>query len=204
MTGYGVKSRPNGLASRRKLSTRVSFGHLLAWIFIDFKIIIMWHWIWSSSNSHASWPSFVTVWPPNASRHKLTVYAWNLRLLVTCVHFTSRLANPFSRPSQVRTQVGWICKVASIVFEVFRVYTRELSQTVSPHHFFLFQAYYRQGVALQCLGRHAEALAAFAAALAQDPKSSQLLAALTEAAMKSPLKGWYCARCLWGSWLFWA
>ena len=109
------------------------------------------------------------------------------------MHFTSRLANPFSRPSQVRTQVGWICKVASIVFEVFRVYTRELSQTVSPHHFFLFQAYYRQGVALQCLGRHAEALAAFAAALAQDPKSSQLLAALTEAAMKSPLKGWYSA-----------
>ena len=79
------------------------------------------------------------------------------------------------------------------MFEVFRVYTRELSQTVSPHHFFLFQAYYRQGVALQCLGRHAEALAAFAAALAQDPKSSQLLAALTEAAMKSPLKGWYSA-----------
>ena len=72
MTGYGVKSRPNGLASRRKLSTRVSFGHLLAWTFIDFKIIIMWHWIWSSSNSHASWPSFVTVWPPNASRHKLS------------------------------------------------------------------------------------------------------------------------------------
>ena len=53
----------------------------------------------------------------------------------------------------------------------------------------LLQAYYRQGVALQCLGRHAEALAAFASALAQDSKSPQLLTALTEATMKSPLKG---------------
>jgi hypothetical protein len=31
----------------------------------------------------------------------------------------------------------------------------------------LFQAYYREGVALQCLGRHAEALAAFSSGLAQ-------------------------------------
>ena len=52
-----------------------------------------------------------------------------------------------------------------------------------------FQAYYRQGVALQCLGRHAEGLAAFSNGLAQDPKSVQLLAGLIEAAMKSPLKG---------------
>ena len=52
-----------------------------------------------------------------------------------------------------------------------------------------FQAYYRQGVALQCLGKHAEALAAFSNGLAQDPKSTQLLAGLIEAAMKSPLKG---------------
>jgi hypothetical protein len=44
-------------------------------------------------------------------------------------------------------------------------------------------------VALQCLGRHAEALGAFAAGLAQDPKSMQLLAGLVEAAMKSPLRG---------------
>ena len=51
------------------------------------------------------------------------------------------------------------------------------------------QAYYREGVALQCLGKHAEALAAFSAGLAQDPKSLQLLAGLVEAAMKSPLKG---------------
>ncbi|XP_071501098.1 tetratricopeptide repeat protein 28-like [Diadema antillarum] len=50
------------------------------------------------------------------------------------------------------------------------------------------KAYYRQGVALQCLGRHADALAAFASGLAQDPKSLQLLAGLVEAAMKSPLK----------------
>ncbi|XP_046386091.1 tetratricopeptide repeat protein 28 isoform X2 [Ischnura elegans] len=50
------------------------------------------------------------------------------------------------------------------------------------------KAYYRQGVALQCLGRHAEALAAFSSGLAQDPKSTQLLSALVEAAMKSPLR----------------
>ena len=79
-----------------------------------------------------------------------------------------------------------------------------------------FQGYYREGVALQCLGRHAEALAAFSSGLAQvqtiplkmitfedcndgenddwivnlqDPKSLQLLAGLVEAAMKSPLRG---------------
>ena len=46
-------------------------------------------------------------------------------------------------------------------------------------------------MALQCLARHAEALAAFATGLAQDPKSLQLLAGLVEAAMKSPLKGKY-------------
>ena len=56
-------------------------------------------------------------------------------------------------------------------------------------NFISFKAYYRQGVALQCLGRHAEALAAFSNGLAQDPKSIQLLAGLIEAAMKSPLKG---------------
>ena len=53
----------------------------------------------------------------------------------------------------------------------------------------MLQAYYREGVALQCLGKHSEALAAFSAGLAQDPKSLQLLAGLVEAAMKSPLKG---------------
>ncbi|XP_022086210.1 tetratricopeptide repeat protein 28-like isoform X4 [Acanthaster planci] len=50
------------------------------------------------------------------------------------------------------------------------------------------KAYYRQGTALQCLGRHADALAAFSSGLAQDPKSLQLLAGLAEAALKSPLK----------------
>ena len=53
----------------------------------------------------------------------------------------------------------------------------------------LSQAYYRQGVALQCMGRHGEALAAFSQGLAQDPKSMQLLSGLVEAAMKSPLRG---------------
>lgn len=55
--------------------------------------------------------------------------------------------------------------------------------------FFFPQAYFRQGVALQYLGRHADALAAFASGLAQDPKSLQLLVGMVEAAMKSPLRG---------------
>lgn len=56
----------------------------------------------------------------------------------------------------------------------------------------LIQAYFRQGVALQYLGRHADALAAFASGLAQDPKSLQLLVGMVEAAMKSPLRGKLC------------
>ena len=55
--------------------------------------------------------------------------------------------------------------------------------------FTFVQAYYREGVSLQCLGKHAEALAAFSSGLAQDHKSMQLLAGLVEAAMKSPFKG---------------
>uniref|UniRef100_A0A3B4DZV3 Tetratricopeptide repeat protein 28 n=1 Tax=Pygocentrus nattereri TaxID=42514 RepID=A0A3B4DZV3_PYGNA len=51
-----------------------------------------------------------------------------------------------------------------------------------------WDAYFRQGVALQYLGRHADALAAFASGLAQDPKSLQLLVGMVEAAMKSPLR----------------
>ncbi|KAL0183188.1 hypothetical protein M9458_022563, partial [Cirrhinus mrigala] len=46
-------------------------------------------------------------------------------------------------------------------------------------------AYFRQGVALQYLGRHADALAAFASGLAQDPKSLQLLVGMVEAAMNA-------------------
>lgn len=67
-----------------------------------------------------------------------------------------------------------------------------------------FQAYFRQGVALQYLGRHADALAAFASGLAQDPKSLQLLVGMVEAAMKSPMRGKHqevCSRvviCCWG------
>ena len=51
------------------------------------------------------------------------------------------------------------------------------------------QAYYREGVALQALKRDADALASFASGLAEDPKSSQLLQGLVDAALKSPLKG---------------
>lgn len=57
--------------------------------------------------------------------------------------------------------------------------------------FLSVQAYYRQGVALQHMGRHADSLAAFSSSLAQDPKSLQLLAGLVEAAMKSPLRSEY-------------
>ncbi|KAK4288356.1 hypothetical protein Pmani_038610 [Petrolisthes manimaculis] len=65
--------------------------------------------------------------------------------------------------------------------------TRKMARK-SPQGSLLVRAYYRQGVALQCLGRHADALAAFSSGLAQDPKSLQLLAGLVEAAMKSPLR----------------
>ncbi|GBP74727.1 Tetratricopeptide repeat protein 28 [Eumeta japonica] len=44
------------------------------------------------------------------------------------------------------------------------------------------------GVALQCLGRHGEALAAFSSGLAVEPSSRQLLSALMEASLKSPLR----------------
>lgn len=47
---------------------------------------------------------------------------------------------------------------------------------------------FRQGVALQCLGRHGDALAAFSQGLAQDPRSQQLLSGLVEASIKSPLR----------------
>ncbi len=53
----------------------------------------------------------------------------------------------------------------------------------------MFQAYYREGLALQCLSRIPDALAAFAAGLAQDPSNQQLLQTLIEGALQSPLKG---------------
>lgn len=43
-------------------------------------------------------------------------------------------------------------------------------------------------MALQCLGRHGEALAAFSSGLGVEPSSRQLLAALVEASLKSPLR----------------
>lgn len=65
----------------------------------------------------------------------------------------------------------------------------EIDQNIKIFFSFFMQAYFRQGVALQYLGRHADALAAFASGLAQDPKSLQLLVGMVEAAMKSPLRG---------------
>lgn len=51
------------------------------------------------------------------------------------------------------------------------------------------QAYLREGVALQNLGQHGEALAAFGAGLAQDANNTNLITGLIDAALKSPLKG---------------
>ncbi|PWA26519.1 hypothetical protein CCH79_00001228 [Gambusia affinis] len=73
-----------------------------------------------------------------------------------------------SNKTRAGTKVAWVRKVAG--------------GNESKH------AYFRQGVALQYLGRHADALAAFASGLAQDPKSLQLLVGMVEAAMKSPLR----------------
>ncbi|KAF3820790.1 hypothetical protein GH733_005335 [Mirounga leonina] len=64
----------------------------------------------------------------------------------------------------------------------------EMKGEKNPAFFLLIKAYFRQGVALQYLGRHADALAAFASGLAQDPKSLQLLVGMVEAAMKSPMR----------------
>ncbi|XP_017073973.1 tetratricopeptide repeat protein 28 [Drosophila eugracilis] len=50
------------------------------------------------------------------------------------------------------------------------------------------KAYFRQGVALQCLGRYGEALASFACGLAQEPTNKQLMGGLIEASLKSPLR----------------
>lgn len=51
------------------------------------------------------------------------------------------------------------------------------------------KAHYREGVALQCLGRHGDALAVFSTGLSIESKSTQLLAGLIEASIKSPLRG---------------
>ncbi|XP_070206318.1 tetratricopeptide repeat protein 28-like, partial [Littorina saxatilis] len=53
---------------------------------------------------------------------------------------------------------------------------------------YVFQAYLREGVALQQLGHHGDALAAFASGLAQEPANAHLLSGLTDTALKSPLK----------------
>lgn len=44
-------------------------------------------------------------------------------------------------------------------------------------------------MALQHLGQHGDALAAFAAGLVQEPANAHLLAGLKDTALKSPLKG---------------
>ena len=97
-----VKPWPNGLTSRRKTvfiliilyilqvfdlrSTCVSFGHPLALTCDDL------HWLWSSSNSHASWRKFFTVLPPNASSHKLNAsHLYVCGITGTCVNLRADL-----------------------------------------------------------------------------------------------------------------
>ncbi|XP_069136443.1 tetratricopeptide repeat protein 28-like isoform X1 [Argopecten irradians] len=50
------------------------------------------------------------------------------------------------------------------------------------------KAYLREGVALQHLGQHGDALAALSSGLAQDSANAQLLSGLVDTALKSPLK----------------
>ncbi|OWF55333.1 Tetratricopeptide repeat protein 28 [Mizuhopecten yessoensis] len=50
------------------------------------------------------------------------------------------------------------------------------------------KAYLREGVALQQLGQHGDALAALSSGLAQDSGNAQLLTGLVDTALKSPLK----------------
>ncbi len=57
------------------------------------------------------------------------------------------------------------------------------------YYLLLFQAYLREGVALKHLGQYGEALAAFAAGLAQEPSNVVLLAELSQAAIACPLRG---------------
>ena len=64
--------------------------------------------------------------------------------------------------------------------------TKEINSESFPLY---FQAYIREGTALQQLGQHADALAAFAAGLANDTNNTQLLNGLTESVLKSPLQG---------------
>lgn len=72
---------------------------------------------------------------------------------------------------------------------LFTIETHVTPACVIELFYFLFQAYLREGVALQNLGQHGEALAAFGAGLAQDANNTNLITGLIDAALKSPLKG---------------
>ena len=83
----------------------VSFSHPLVWT------CDVLHWLWSSSNSYASRRKFVTVWPPNASRHNLIASQLYMREMYDFLRLASRLAN---RLATHRTSVRkfWFCKLA--------------------------------------------------------------------------------------------
>ena len=101
-------------------STCISFGHPAT--FVDFRQL------WSSSNSYASRRKFFTVWPPNATRHKLIAsHLWNFQLSVTLRELMSRLTWTYEptcvnlwadlriRLATHRKSVRkfWFCKLAS-------------------------------------------------------------------------------------------
>lgn len=72
---------------------------------------------------------------------------------------------------------------------VFAIEKKLLYFYLIGEYLFSPQAYLREGVALQNLGQHGEALAAFGAGLAQDANNTNLITGLIDAALKSPLKG---------------
>lgn len=81
---------------------------------------------------------------------------------------------------------NWFCSLGLCNFLFNKLINGRFSLFVLEKQIFYFL--YRQGVALQCLGRHGEALAAFSQGLVQDPNSQQLLSGLVEASIKSPLR----------------
>ena len=101
-----VKPLPNGLASRRKSLPSFRLVSDLRFVWPPTCVNLRWLALtWSTSNSYASRRKFFTVWPPNANQHKWIARHLYKRKIYDLRELTSRLANPFGHPSQVRTQV---------------------------------------------------------------------------------------------------
>ena len=88
------------LAKRARKSPQVN-------VQLAFRLATHLRWFWSSSNLHASRRTFFTVWPPNASRHKVDrkfhAYTDDLRLSATCEPVWLPIASPCK---------FWLCKLA--------------------------------------------------------------------------------------------